>query len=65
MKTEDQIRKYAGRLLAQYGQDAWFHASQEADRMLATGDLDGNEMFRAILKRVTWLETLNAWDTVQ
>lgn len=65
MLPERHIWACANSLLQQHGKDAWFHASQRADALLLAGDLDGNAMFRAILKRIADLENLAPSGTVQ
>jgi hypothetical protein len=34
-----------------YGADGWLHIAQQQDQLLATGDLDGVAMWRAIGER--------------
>lgn len=65
MTPERHIWACASTLLEQHGRDAWFHASQRADQLLLAGDLDGNAMFRAILKRIAHLENLTPSGQVQ
>lgn len=65
MTPERHIWACANNLLQQHGPDAWFHASQRADALLVAGDLDGNAMFRAILKRIADLENLTPSGRVQ
>ncbi len=65
MTPERHIWACANSLLQQHGDNAWFHASQRADELLLAGDLDGNAMFRAILKRITDLENLTPSGRVQ
>ncbi len=65
MTPERHIWACASTMLEQHGDNAWFHASQRADELLLAGDLDGNAMFRAILARITELENMIPFGTVQ
>lgn len=58
MTPERHIWSCANTLIRQYGDDAWFHASTRADELLAAGDLDGHNMFKAILDRIEKLQRL-------
>lgn len=65
MTPERHIWACANNLLVQHGKNAWFYASQRADQLLLEGDMDGNAMFRAILKRIVALENMMPSGMVQ
>jgi hypothetical protein len=65
MTPERHIWACANTLMKQYGDDAWFHASVRADKLLATGDLDGHNMFKAILVRIEELQRMEPAGSIQ
>lgn len=65
MTPERHIWSCASTLIQQHGDDAWFHASIRADELLAAGDLDGHNMFKAILARVGELQRMAPVGLVQ
>jgi hypothetical protein len=58
MTPERQVWACANMLIAQHGEDAWFHASLRADALFKAGDLDGHNMFKAILLRIEELQRM-------
>ena len=46
------IYRTAHALIERHGDTAAIHAAERADAMLAKGDLDGRDLWRAILKAV-------------
>jgi hypothetical protein len=50
--TEWEIWACANMLLAQHDEDAWFHAAQRADELLAQGDRAGQRVFLRVLARI-------------
>lgn len=65
MTPERHIWTCANTLIQQHGDDAWFHASLRADEWLAAGDLDGQNMFKAILARIDELQRIQPVGSVQ
>jgi hypothetical protein len=65
MTPERHIWACANTLMKQYGDDAWFHASVRADKLLAANDLDGHKMFKAILVRIEELQRMAPAGSVQ
>lgn len=49
----------------QHGEDAWFQASLRADALLEAGDLDGHNMFKAILLRIEELQRMEPKGSIQ
>lgn len=58
MTPERHIWSCANTLIKQHGDDAWFHASMHADALFEAGDLDGHNMFKAILARIEELQRM-------
>ncbi len=54
--TDLDIRRGAGVLIKQYGQDAPIHAAMRADAMREAGDLDGLAVWKRILRAVEELQ---------
>lgn len=52
-------------LISQHGEDAWFQTSLRADALLEAGDLDGHNMFKAILLRIEELQRMEPIWSVQ
>lgn len=52
-------------IITQHGEDAWFHASLRADALFEVGDLDGHNMFKAILPRIEKLQRMEPIDSIQ
>jgi hypothetical protein len=65
MTPERHVWACANTLIAQHGEDAWFHASLRADELLEAGDLDGHNMFNAILLRIEELQRMQPTGLVQ
>ena len=55
----------ANSLIQQHGENAWFQASVRADELLAASDLDGHQMFKAILARIEELQRMEPVSSVQ
>jgi hypothetical protein len=53
-----EIWACAHQFLRQHGADAWFVASQRADELFASGELEGHRTFVRILNRIRQLEAL-------
>lgn len=53
-----EIWACANHVLRQYGADAWLHAAQRADALLADGDDDGHHTWLAILRRINDLDAM-------
>jgi hypothetical protein len=58
MIDDREIWACANLLLRQYGEKAWFVASQRADELLAQGEMEGHRTFLRILARIKELETM-------
>ncbi|HSX57365.1 MAG TPA: hypothetical protein VLG14_18835 [Sphingomonas sp.] len=56
MVDEREIWACAHQLMRQHGADAWFHAAQRADALLAQGEMDGHRTFLRILDCIRQLE---------
>ncbi len=65
MTPERHIWSCANTLIQQHGDDAWFHASMRADALFEAGDLDGHNMFKAILARIEELQRMAPAGLVQ
>lgn len=65
MTPERHIWACANTLITQHGEDAWFHASLRADALAEEGDLDGYNMFKAILARIDELQRMEPIGSVQ
>jgi hypothetical protein len=58
MTPERHVWACANTFIKQYGEDAWFHASLRADAFFEAGDLDGQNIFKAILARIDELQRM-------
>jgi len=58
MIDEPEIWACARQLMREHGADAWFHASQRADALLAQGEIEDHRTFMRILRRIEALESL-------
>ena len=65
MTPERQIWACANTMIQQHGDNAWFHASLRADELLEAGELDGYQMFKAILNRIKQLHLMEPTAAVQ
>lgn len=65
MTPERHVWACANSLIKQHGEDAWFHASLRADKLLAVGDFDGHAMFKAVLARIENLQQMQPIGTIQ
>jgi hypothetical protein len=65
MTPERHIWACANSLIQQHGEDAWFHASLRADELSEAGDLDGHNMFKAILARIEELQRMQSVGLMQ
>ncbi len=65
MTPERHIWACANTIITQHGEDAWFQASMRADALFEAGDLDGHNMFKAILLRIEELQRLVPIGSVQ
>lgn len=65
MAPERHVWACANTLITQHGEDAWFHASIRADQLLESGDLDGHNMFKAILERIEQLQQMLPSGSIQ
>lgn len=65
MTPERHVWACANTLITRYGEDAWFHASLRVDAMFEEGDLDGYNMFKAILARIDELQRMEPIDSLQ
>lgn len=65
MTPERHVWACAHTLIQQHGENAWFHASMPADALFEEGDLDGYNMFKAILARIEDLQSLKPVGSVQ
>lgn len=52
MTSNLDIYRTARLLVDQYGKDAPIHAAMRADKLLARGDLDGQAIWKLILKAI-------------
>jgi hypothetical protein len=52
MNPNRHIWACANSLIAQHGENAWFHASLRADALLEVANLNGHNMFKVILARI-------------
>ena len=64
MTPERHIWACANTLITQYGEDAWFQASLRADALFEAGNLDGHNMFKAILARIDELQRMAPIDPI-
>ncbi|APR53881.1 hypothetical protein CA223_15700 [Sphingomonas koreensis] len=60
MIEDREIWACAHQLMRQHGTEAWFHAAQRADELLASGEIEGHRTFLRILDRIKQLEQLEA-----
>ena len=65
MAPDHHSRACANTLMRPYGDEAWFDASQRANKSLVTGDPDGDAMSRAILARIEILEQMAPTGSVE
>lgn len=65
MTPERHIWACANTLITQHGEDAWFQASLRADALFEAGNLDGHNMFKAILARIDELQRMAPNDSIQ
>jgi hypothetical protein len=65
MIDDREIWACANQVLRQYGDAAWYHASQRADELFAAGDHEGHRTWVRILRRIEALERLTPDSTIQ
>lgn len=65
MIDEREIWACANHMLKRYGADAWFHAAQRADELLAEGDFEGQRTWCRILDRIHQLDATEAAGSLQ
>ena len=65
MTPERHIWACANTLISQHGEDAWFHTLLRADALFEAGDLDGHNMFKAILLRIEELQRMEPKGSIQ
>jgi len=58
MIQDKEIWACANQVLRQYGDAAWFHATQRADELFAAGDREGQSVWLRILRRIEQLEQI-------
>ncbi len=65
MKAKIDIWRAANVLVKQHGEDAAIIAAQRADALLAEGDVEGQRVFKEIVKAINELQstepTANEW----
>ena len=65
MTPERHVWACANTLITQHGEDAWFYASLRADELFEAGDLDGHNMFKAILALIEQLQRMEPVGSIQ
>lgn len=65
MTPERHVWACAKTLITRHGENAWFHASLRADELFEAGDLDGHNMFKAILARIEELQRMEPIGSIQ
>ncbi len=56
MITDLEIYRAANQLVKRYGEDAGIEAAKQADAMLEAGDIDGQQVWKRILRAVDELQ---------
>ena len=59
------IYRSAHELIEQHGEDAPIHAAMRADKMLEAGDVDGQAVWRRILKAIDELQSTDRPESTQ
>ena len=57
MTADLDILRAANELIKQHGEDAPIHAAMRSDALLKTGDLDGQAVWKRVLKAVEELQS--------